>query len=42
MTAAFGGIFLCERTFLLCLIDAQELVPIAHNYKALRRPLTCY
>ena len=26
----------------ICLIDRQELVPIAHNYKALRGPSACY
>ena len=26
----------------ICLIDRQELVPIAHNYKALRYRLACY
>ena len=27
---------------LICLIDGQELVPIAHNYKALSRLAACY
>ena len=27
---------------LMCLIDGQELVPIAHNYKALSELLACY
>src|ERR1700722_8168177 len=28
--------------FNICLIDGQELVPIAHNYKALSRHAACY